>query len=90
MSAAALFASALCKNLIGAMLVSAGIWAVTMIVAMFPTTERWNPLTLASCGITILAGRGTLGHYLPAIIIAAACIIAFAVAAGLVFWKKRV
>ena len=90
MSAVALFASALCKNIIGALLVSAGAWAITMFISLFPIFERWNPLTLATCGITMLAGLETLAHYTPALILTVACTFGFVIAAMLVFRRKKV
>lgn len=90
MSAVTLVASALCKNMIGTLLVTLGVWAVTLFISMFPMAARWNPMTLATSGITILAETETLGYYTPTLALTGGLTLVLMVLAMFIFRRRKI
>jgi len=74
----------------GSLLFTGGVTVVMLLLGIFPSLETWNPNSLSSGNIAMLAGARTPGDFLPAYILCAVLTLAAAAASVLVFNKRTV
>lgn len=85
-----LLGGALFKNMIGSLLFAVGASVVMMLINIAPMLQKYNPGTLASGNMSLLAAQKGVSDFMPALIICAALIIAFVAVSIVVFNKKQI
>lgn len=79
------------KSVLGSLLVCGGAaMALSLLQFLFPNANRYNPASLASENVKLLAGQTTPSDLLPAMLIGIGLIIGCMTASILVFNKKQI
>lgn len=84
-----LFSGALVRGSFGGLALPAGALCALLLVNLFPTAEKWNPVSLASQNVNLITGKVAAPALLPAIWITLAAVLLSLAAAIAVFRKSR-
>ncbi len=77
------------KNVYGSLLLTGGIVVVMMIVNIVPILQKYNPITLVSDNLQLIAAQKTALDFIPAVIICAVLISISVVTSVMIFNKKQ-
>lgn len=85
-----MFTSTLCKSIYGSLLGTGGVVVLLNLMGLIPNSTKYNPITLATTNLSMLAKDYQTSDPIYAILIAAALILLLTTLSCTIFRKKRI
>lgn len=77
------------KNIYGSLLLTGGAVVIMLLLSIAPNLEKYNPITLVSNNVALLASQKTVADFAPALSICSGFIIILTVGSIMIFNKKQ-